>query len=147
MVKLYKIKLTNEQRTHLQELIRTGSAPAQIQNRARILLLAERGDTDTDIAKALLTSPSTIQRTRVRFTTQGLDSALYPKPKSGRPPIFTGEVEAYLTTLACSQPPAGRAQWTLQLLADQLIALQVVDTISDSQVRKMLKKTLSSPGK
>ena len=147
MVKLYNIKLTNEQRTHLQELIHTGSSPAQIQNRARILLLAERGDQDIDIAQALLTSPSTVQRTRCRFVTQGLDGALYPKPKSGRPPIFTGEVDAYLTMLACSQPPQGRGRWTLQLLADQLITLAMVDTISDSQVRKMLKKTASSLGR
>jgi transposase len=147
MVKLYNVKLSDEQRTHLQELIRTGSSSAQVQNRARILLLAERGDQDTDIAQALLTSPSTVQRTRVRCVTEGLDSALYPKPRTGRPPIFTGETEAYLTTLACSAPPAGRAQWTLQLLADQLITMQVVDTISDSQVRNMLKKTGYTLGK
>jgi len=141
MTKLYHVQLTDQQRSALHHLIHSGSAPAQVQTRARILLMAERGDRDVDIAQALLTSTPTVQRTRCRFVTEGLDGALYSKPRSGRPPRFTGEVQAYLTMLACSQPPAGRARWTMQLLADQLVALRIVDSISDAQVHKMLKKT------
>src|SRR2546428_10029185 len=133
-MKLYIVKLTDQQRTQVQKLIHAGSAPAQVQTRARILLMAERGDRDVDIAQALVTSAPTVQRTRCRFCTEGLERALYFKPKSGRPTIFGGEVQAHLTMLACSTPPTGRSRSTLQLLADKLIELQVVQTISDNQV-------------
>ena len=147
MTKLYHVQLTDQQRSELQQLIRSGSAPAQVQTRARILLMAEGGQRDVDIAQALFISTPTVQRTRCRFVTQSLEGALYSKPRSGRPPHFTGEVEAYLTMLACSQPPEGRARWTMQLLADRLIALRIVPTISDAQVHKMLKKTNFSLGR
>lgn len=146
-MKLYNVHLTEAHRTELQELIHKGSAPAQIQTRARILLMVDRGDRDVDIAKALFTSTPTVQRTRVRFCAEGVEGAVYPKPKSGRPPTFTGEVYAHLTMLACSDPPPGRARWTLQLLANKLVELHIVESISDVQVGKMLKKTGCVPGK
>jgi transposase len=109
--------------------------------------MVERGDRDVDIAKALFTSTPTVQRTRARFCAEGLVGALYPKPRSGRPPVFGGEAHAHLTMLACSDPPPGRARWTLQLLANKLVELHIVESISDVQVGKMLKKTSCVPGK
>ena len=146
MVKLYIVQLSDDQRTSLEQIIHKGTAPAQIQNRARALLLADKGQRDVDIAQALFTSTPTVQRTRMRFVTQGLDAALYDKARCGRPPHLTGEVEAHLVTIACSQAPEGRERWTMQLLADQLVALRIVDSISDEAVRKMLKKTNLSLG-
>jgi transposase len=148
MVKLYKVELNDRERAELAELVHAGNAPAQIQTRARILLLAdvEQGYRDVDIAKALFTSLSTVHRTRLRLVTEGLHSALHPKPRSGRPPIFGGEVEAHLTALACASPPQGRARWSLRLLADTLVELHVVESISPSHVRNTLKKTSCVPG-
>jgi hypothetical protein len=149
MVKLYNVQLTEEEREQLHELVHSGKAPAQVQTRARILLLAEQGHRDVDIAQTLFTSPSspsTVFRTRLHLVTEGLRAALHSKPRSGRPPIFGGEVEAHLTALACSSPPSGHARWSLQLLADTLMELHVVQSISPSQVRKTLKKTGCTPG-
>jgi len=145
-MKLYPVQLTAEQQQTLEHLIHRGSAPAQVHTRARILLLAARGLRDEDIAPAALTSRSTVQRTRQRFVTGNLAMALYERPRSGRPVTFTGDVEAQLTTLACSAPPPGAARWTLRLLADRLVELAVVDTISPTTVGTRLKKTRSTPG-
>jgi len=115
------------------------------------LLLAERsGDqrrTDWQVAQAVLTSAATVKRTRRRFLEEGLDAALSEKPRPGRPPKITGEIEAQLTVLACSQPPEGHARWTLRLLANQLVELGYLDSISHVAVSKRLKKTRSSPGR
>lgn len=146
MVKLYKVELTDNEHAELEQLIHAGSAPAQIQTRARILLMASQGRRDVDIAQALFTSPSTVFRTRLRLVTEGLRAALHSRPRCGRPPIFGGEVEAHLTTLACSSPPSGRARWSLQLIADTLVELHVVESISPSQVRNTLKKTSCALG-
>ena len=140
-MKLYHVHLTAEQDQTLRRLIHTGQAPAPVQTRARILLAAATGQPDDAIAHALLSSRPTVQRTRQRFAQQGLDAALYDAPRRGRPPRLTGEVEATLTMLACSAAPAGHARWTLQLLADRLVELQVVATISPSAVHGLLKKT------
>ena len=136
-MKLYHVHLTAEQDHTLRRLIHAGQAPAPVQTRARILLAAATGQPDDAIAHALLSSRPTVQRTRQRFAQQGLDAAL----RRGRPPRLTGEVEATLTMLACSAAPAGHARWTLQLLADRLVELQVVATISPSAVHGLLKKT------
>ena len=146
MTKLYHVQLTDQQHEELEQLIHSGKALAQVQTRARILLLAHRGKRDVDIVQALLTSLSTVQRTRARFVEEGLTAALKGKTSPGRPPRLTGDVEDHLTMLACSTPPHGRSRWTMQLLADRLIELRVVDTISDEAVRKKLKKTNSSLG-
>ena len=95
----------------------------------------------------VLTSVSTVKRTRWRFLQGGLEAALEEKPRSGRPPKITGEIEAQLTVLACSQPPEGHAHWTLRLLAERLVELGCLDSISHVAVGNRLKKTKSSPGR
>jgi len=144
------IQLTNEQRTELEQLIRTGNAPARTNTRARILLLSDRSQgqkrTDREVAEAALCCQKTVINVRRRFLASGLQAALYDKGWPGAPPKFTGEVQAQLTMLACSEPPEGAARWTLRLLADKMVALGYVDAISHVSVRELLKKTGSSPG-
>ena len=150
MGKHIQIELTEEQRTELEQLIHSGNAPARTNTRARILLLSDRSQgqkrTDQEVAEATLCSKSTVRNVRRRFLTGGLPLALYDKGWPGATPKFTGEVEAKLTMLACSEPPEGHARWTLRLLADQMIELGYVDYISHVTVRELLKKTHSSRG-
>ncbi len=150
MSKHVNVELTAEQRAHLEQLIRAGSGLARTQTKARILLLTDRNQTqprsDAEIAAALQVSKPTIVRTRRRCVLEGLDAALYDKPRPGATPKITGEVEAQLTLLACSTPPEGKARWTLQLLADKLVELKLVESISDVAVMHRLKKTNSNPG-
>lgn len=144
------IELTTEQRTELEQLIRTGDISARTNTRARILLLSDRSQgqkrTDQEVADAVLCSKGTVRNVRQRFLEGGLQAALYDKGWPGAPPKFTGEVEAQLTMLACSDPPEGAARWTLRLLADKMVELGYVDSISHVTVWEMLKKTRSSPG-
>jgi transposase len=150
MGKHTRIDLTEEQRTELEQVIRSGNAPARTNTRARILLLSDRSGgqkrTDREVAAAILCSQSTVLNVRRRFLAGGLAMALYDKGWPKPTPKFTGEVEAHLTLLACSDPPAGAARWTLRLLADQMIELGYVDYISHVTVRELLKKTRSSLG-
>ncbi len=145
-----KVYLTDEQRAHLEHLIRSGSCLARTQTKARILLLTNRNQvhprSDAEIAASLGISRPTIVRTRRRFVLEGLDAALYDKPRPGAKPKITGEVAAHLTLLACSTPPEGKQRWTLQLLADKLVELQLVDSISDVAVMHRLKKMSSNRG-
>jgi transposase len=144
------VELTAEQRTELEQLIRTGDAPARTNTRARILLLSDRSQgqkrRDQEVADAVMCSLSTVINVRRRFLTCGLKSALYDKGWPGAKPKFTGEVEAQLTMLACSEAPDGAARWTLRLLAERMIELGYVDYISHVTVRELLKKTNSSLG-
>lgn len=144
------IQLSGEQRAELEQLIHTGNAAARVQTRARILLLSSQdrsdGRRDAYICEALHTSEATVQKTRRLFFREGLQRALYDKPRAGRPPRITGVVQAQLTMLACSTPPEGRSRWTLQLLADKMVELHYIDIISDQAVSDTLKKTNSSPG-
>jgi transposase len=142
----HNVQLTEEQRVELEQLTHKGNAAARVQNRARILLLADRGKSDAQIVDALSVSKPTVERIRCLFCNEGLQRALYHKKGSGRPPRITGEVEAHLSMLACSTPPQGSARWTLQLLADQMVVLGYIDTISDTKVHDILKKTSSSLG-
>jgi transposase len=145
MTKHVIVQLTPEQRTHLTQLTRAGTSAARVQTRARILLSTARSQgeqrSDATIAAALGVSRSTIIRTRQRFVADGLEAALYDRPRPGALPKITGEVEAQLILLACSTPPAGKARWTLHMLADKLVELQLVDQISDVAVHYRLKKT------
>jgi transposase len=109
--------------------------------RARILLLADEGKADREIAPVLHTGPSTVQRTRQRFVEGNLDRALNERPRRGRQKKLDEKDEAILETLAHSKPPAGRKRWTLQLLADRLVELKVVDCISYETVRQEVKKS------
>lgn len=143
----YAIQLNDEQRAELEQLTRTGKAAARVQNRSRILLMADKGKSDAEIVDALSISKPTVERIRRLYCTEGLHRSLYDKKKPGRPPVHTGETEAGLTMLACSTPPDGRARWTLQLLADQMVVLGYTEYISDTKVLEILKKTNSGPGR
>ena len=146
----HTLHLTEDDRSHLESLIRSGSASARTQTRARILLLTDRSQgqqlTDEEVAKALLISIPTVGRIRRRFIEEGMQSALSDKPRPGRAPKITGDVEAHLIATACSDPPEGCVRWTLKLLADQLIELELVDSISTVAIHKRLKKINSSHG-
>jgi transposase len=144
MAKMYHVNLTDEERRYLLQFIRSGERSARQINRARILLLAHEGQRDRDIAAALHTSKSTVERTRRRFVEDNLD-ALHERPRPGgriRKKLDEKGV-AFLKTLAHSKPPPGQKGWTMQLLADRLVELKVVSSISDETVRKELKKTAS----
>ncbi len=152
-MKRYKVTLAAEERQHLHDLIAVGKAAARKLAHARILLKADAADggpawPDRQIADALEVSTDTVERVRRRFVELGLDAALDRK-KRERPPReikLDGRAEARLIALACSAPPEGRKEWTMQLLADKLVELEVVPTVSDETVRRGLKKTRSSPG-
>ena len=146
------VRLDKPEREELETLLATPRAAAERVLRARVLLKADEGAggpawSDTQIADAFEIGVSKVQRLRQRLVEEGLAAALvrHPSPQL-RPRKLDGAQEARLVTLACSAPPAGCARWTLQLLADQLVVLKVVDTISDETVRVTLKKTRSSPG-
>ena len=138
----HPIVLTDDQRSTLQHLIRGGTAPARKLTHARILLKAEQGLPDPVIAEALEVSVVTIWRVRRRFGTEGFASALDHKhPTQLKPPRLDGRAEAQLTQLACSTPPAGRARWSLRLLADALVEAEIVPHIAPETVRQALKET------
>ena len=148
MAKIYHVDLTDDERTYLLEFIKSGERSARKMNRARILLLADEGKRDRDIVESLHTSVPTVQRIRKRFVEGGLDGALNERPRPGgriRKKLDEKGI-AILETLACSEPPAGRKHWTMQLLADRLVELKVVDRISDETVRTELKKNGLSLG-
>ena len=152
-MKKYKVTLTSEERQQLQKLITAGKASAKKLAHARILLKADAaksgpGWSDSRIAKAIEVSTDTIARVRQRFVEQGLEAALVRKKqdKPSRERILDGRAEAKLIALACSAAPDGRESWTMQLLADKLIELKLVDAVSDETVRRTLKKTRSSRG-
>jgi transposase len=147
MAKKYVVDLTQEERDSLRQLLRRGKAPVRRVNRARILLQADQGRTDEEIAHALQLGRSTVERTRKRFVEEGLEPALSERPRPGKARLLTGKQEAFLVALACSDPPDGRTRWTMQLLADRLIELKVVESITDETVRRLLKKTKSSRGR
>ena len=136
--------LTDTERQELDRLIRTGKASAKTHNHARILLLSDRSQGerrfDKDVAKAVLCSPSTVYNVRKRFLTEGLHAALHPKSGGGPPPKITGEVEAKLIMLACSAPPEGQSQWSLRLLGDALVELNLLESITEAAICKRLKK-------
>ena len=145
-----KIQLKDDERQELEQLISKGESSARVQRRARILLLSDCNQEQPlgtgAIARALMCSPGTVCNVRHRYLSGGLRAALYDKPRPGGKPKITGEVEAHLIALACSDPPAGRARWTLRLLADRLVELELVESISHVAVGEVLKKTNSSPG-
>ncbi len=148
MTKIYHVDLTDEERDALLKLIRSGKEAARKINRARILLLADEGKTDRQITEALHTSKPTVQRTRQRFVEGGLHNALNERPREGgrlRKKLDEKD-EAFLEMLARSEPPQGQKRWTMQLLADRLVELKVVGSISDETVRKVCKKRGLSPG-
>jgi transposase len=147
MGKRIEIQLSAEDRQTLQLLTRKGKISARKLNRVRILLLADEGRAESDISQILGTSGNTIWRTKTRYNEGGLDWALNEQVRAGAPPKLDGRQEAFLVALACSDPPEGRETWTMQLLADKLVELDIVPAISDETVRTILKKTSSNRGK
>jgi transposase len=140
MRRAQQIQLTEQQRNELKKLVSTGTGPARVLTRARIILMASKGEGNQQIADALGVSWRTVIRIKARFKEEGID-AIKEHSRPGRPPRITGDIEAKLVMLACSAPPEGRSRWTLQLLADKMVELQYIDTISDVGVMKRLKKT------
>jgi transposase len=143
----YIVDLTVEEREQLLQLIRRGKPAARKVARARILLKADAGLTDRQIASALHVGTATVGRVRQRFVEEGLDSVLREKPRLGQQRKLTGKQEAHVIAVACSPAPEGQARWTLRLLAAQVVELGFADTISRETVRQILKKTNSSHGR
>jgi len=140
MRRAQQIQLTEQQRNELKKLVSTGSGQARVLTRARIVLMAAKGEGNQHIADALGVSWRTVIRIKARFKEEGL-AAIKEHPRPGRPVRISGDIEAKLVMLACSSPPEGRSRWTLQLLADKMVELGYIDTISDVGVMKRLKKT------
>jgi transposase len=138
--KKWIVKLNADEREHLRKVIRQGKVGGRQLNRAHVLLLADEDWTDKAIIEALHTGISTVERTRRRFVEGGVAHALSEKARPKRGTKLDGKGRAILVATACSQPPEGRATWTMQLLADRLVELKVVERISDETVRTELKK-------
>jgi transposase len=150
-VKKYVVKLTEEERDRLNELIRKGKRSAQLLRKARILLKADVSDagegwSDSAIAAALDTSIATIERTRRQLVEEGFEAVLTRKynPKSARPRIFDGAAEAKLIALTLSPAPDGFARWSLRLLEEKVVELHIVERASDNTIGRTLKKTVSN---
>jgi len=137
----YAINLTEAERDQLINLTKKGKNSSRVFKRAQILLLASRGYGDAEIAQMLMVGESTVHRTRQRYVEEGVSEALAERPRPGRPEKLSPQAEAMLIATACSDPPQGRNCWTMQLLADSLVTLELVKSISDETVRKTLKKT------
>ena len=152
MRKRYIVQLNEEEQAGLRTLVGSGNAPARGLTHARILLKANQGEggagwTDAAIAGALEVGRATVERVRQTYATLGLEAALARKsPQRVYERTLDGAGEARLVALACSPPPTGQARWTLRLLAEQLVTLAVVDSISLETVRQTLKQTNSSLG-
>jgi transposase len=147
--KKYVVRLTDVEREGLEAKVKKGRAAAYKIRHANILLKADANGpawTDERIAEAFGCHPRTVENVRRRFVMQGLDAAIARKKQEhpSRERKLDGEGEARLITLACSEPPDGRDRWTLELLADELVRLKVVDSICDQTVRRTLKETRSS---
>jgi transposase len=146
MVKRYVVRLTDEERGGLEELVSTGKAAAYKIKHANILLKVDvegAGWTDEQTAEAFGCHRNTVAHVRQRLVEHGLEAALGRKKRAtpGRQPVCDGAAEAKLIALRCSEPPAGQAKWTLRLLADRAVELEIVPAISHETVRQVLKKT------
>lgn len=146
------IYLPQDEKSELEQLIKSGEHKARVISRARVLLLLDRSQgrkrTLAQVAEATLLSHVSVSHIKRRYFEGGLERALYDNPRPGRPVTkMTGDVEAQLIALTCSEPPAGHDRWTLRLLAEGLVQLEVVESISHVTVGETLKKTNSNRGK
>ena len=146
-MKRYIVTLTDKERAELEATLAGGKTSALKQAHARILLKADASPgrpawSDSKIAEAVEVGTATVERVRKRFVIQGFEAALARKPQErpSRPRTLDGRAEAKLIALACSPPPDGRKAWTMQLLADKLVELDVVPAVCDETVRRCLKK-------
>lgn len=153
MPKTYHVRLSDDERADLEALVARRSERAEPVRRALILLAADEADgapalPDAEVADRYRVSTRTVERLRQRLVEHGLERALHGVPRGPKRPArkFDGATEARLVALRCSDPPGDRSGWTLQLLADQMVALDYVDSMSPESVRRLLKKTRSSPG-
>ncbi len=150
--KKYHVTLTDDERSMLRDLLSAGKTPARTLTHARILLKADESGggpawSDETIRQVLDVGLSTVMRVRERFVEEGLEAALERhKPRRDYSHLVDGECEAHLVALACSAPPVGHKRWTLRLLADKLVELEYIDSISHETVRQVLKKTNLSLG-
>jgi hypothetical protein len=150
-MKRYIVRLTSEERQELERLVSVGKGAARKLTHARVLLQADAGADgpawpDARVAEVLSVHPNTVVGIRHRFVEESLEAALNRKKldRPSRTPRLDGRGEARLIALACSTPPEGRCRWTLQLLADKMVELKIVDRLSDETARRVLKKTCSS---
>ena len=147
--KLYNVKLTSDERNHLENLLSSGTEKVRKLTRARILLKADDGWKDEEIVAALNVSRPTVERVRMKYATGDLANALERRPSSREyERKLDGRAEAHLVALVCGVPPAGRSRWTLRLLSDELVKLEEVEveSVSHETIRQVLKKTNLSLG-
>jgi hypothetical protein len=149
--KKYVVELSSDERAHLEGLISKGKSSAKAILKARILLKADQGPlgpswADDRIVEALDSNPSMVTRVRRQLVEEGLEAVLSRKKRATPPitPIFDGEAQARLIALACSEPPAGHARWSIRLLADKVVELEIVEAAHFNTVGRALKKTISS---
>lgn len=142
----YPVQLSEEEREGLTQLVRSGRSSARIVARGRILLKVDEGWTAPQVASALDVSEGTVFRIKRRYAEEGLDGVLRDRVQANRFRKLDDKAEAHLIALACSDAPEGHDHWTLQLLADRMVELGVVESLSYETVRLKLKKTSSSPG-
>lgn len=146
MAKKYVVTLADSELKQLNNHISKGNSGARSIRRAHILLLANEGRKDEDIAMLHRCGASTVQRTRQRYVEEGLPGALFDKPKAGKPEKLNSKAKAHLVALACSEAPEGRGVWTLRMLGDRLVELDLVESISSECIRSYLKKMNVSLG-
>jgi transposase len=146
MAKRHVVELTDDERAALDRG-EAGPLTRRQRYRVQILLRADAGETDSEIAEELEVSPGTVANVRRRFAAGGLDAALFDKARPGAAPILDGKAEAIVIATACSPVPEGRATWTARMLANRLVELQVVESVSEDTILRVLKKVNSSPGR
>lgn len=144
--KKYKVSLSEEERQDLETLLSRGKHASRTLSRARIMLKAAEGWKDEQIMTALDVSRSMVEAVRQRCVEEGVEAALYDKPRPGQKPKLSGVQQAHLIATACSAPPEGHRQWTLRLLADKVVEWGWVTSISPETVRAVLQKTTLNPG-
>jgi transposase len=136
-----KVKLKAKEIKVLKSIVSKGSEKARKITRCRILLLCNDNKKKTEIASMLSINPNTVSNTCKRYIKEGLEAAINEKPRPGAPTLFDGKLKAKITALACSTPPEGRSQWSLRLLSDKAVELNLVDSISHTEIGNILKKT------
>lgn len=135
------VKLKEKDRTRLHQLMSKGTTKARTLNRCRILMLADKGKSDSEIMDVLGSARNTVRQVRQRYVKEGMEAAIQERRRSGAPKKFSGKQLAQITALACSKAPEGRSRWSLRLLADKVVELELVEAISYKTIERTLKKT------
>ena len=146
MAKRYRVTLSEDERERLERLSRQRTASVRMVRRAQALLLAAEDTTDEVIAERLRMGVATLERLRRRFVEEGLEASLRDRPRPGARPKLGPKGQAFVVALACTKPPEGRHRWTMQMLADRVVELELVPDITDEAIRLLLKRTSSSRG-